>query len=159
MTAAPSIRLATRDDMPAFKRLVDATGMFPREHLDSMIPGYFDNGGTDDLWLICDDGGPSAVAFCAPERVAEGTWTLYLLAVDPDSQSKGIGGIMLAHIEALLVKRGARLLLVGTSSFARYDRARAFYRAHGYREAARIGDFYSSGEDQIVLRKVLAIGT
>lgn len=160
MPTTPHIRPANRADLPAFKRVINANAMFPPKHLDAMIPAYFDHQDGNDLWLICEDGDdaadPAAVAFCAPERVAEGTWTLYLFAVNPNSQSKGLGAVMLSHIEHQLRARGARVLLVGTSSLARYDRARVFYRANGYNEAARIQDFYSAGEDQIVFRKALS---
>ena len=53
--------------------------------------------------------------------------------------------------------QSGRLLLVETSSLARFDTARAFYRSSGFIEEARIRDFYAVGDHKLVLRKSLSI--
>jgi ribosomal protein S18 acetylase RimI-like enzyme len=47
------------------------------------------------------------------------------------------------------------VLLVETSGLPAFARARAFYRARGFDEEARIRDFYAAGEDKIVFWKAL----
>jgi hypothetical protein len=61
----------------------------PSELLDGMTAGYFSREAKMDCWLTYDDGKPIAVAYCAPEPMTQGTWNLLLIAVHPDSQSKG----------------------------------------------------------------------
>jgi ribosomal protein S18 acetylase RimI-like enzyme len=111
--------------------------------------------GPDHVWLTDDDGGPVGVAYYAPERMAEGTWNLYMLAVHPDRQRQGRGAAMVRHVERELSGRGARLLLIETSGLGRFERTRAFYRALRYDEEARIRDFYNAGDDKVVFRKAL----
>jgi hypothetical protein len=56
----------------------------------------------------------------------------------------------------MLVARGARLLIIETSGLASFERTRAFYRALGYDEEARIREFFKAGDDKVVFRKALA---
>ena len=107
------------------------------------------------FWLTDDEGGPVAVAYYAPERMTEGTWNLYLIAVHPQHQGKGRGSALLRQVEAALAERGERVLLVETSGLPEFDRTRAFYRSNGYNEEARIRDFHQAGEDKVIFRKVL----
>lgn len=158
MDKAKFIRLAKADDIPALKRIVEDTDMFPPEMLDDMMAGYLTDPECQDFWLTYDDNGPVAIAYCAPERMAEGTWNLYLIAVDPAHQGKGRGGAVMDHIEAALAGRGARILLVETSGLPEFARTRAFYDRCGYERAAVIRDFYAAGEDKVVFRKDLVAG-
>jgi RimJ/RimL family protein N-acetyltransferase len=47
------------------------------------------------------------------------------------------------------------MLLVETSGLPDFERTRAFYLKCGYEEEAHIRDFYATGEDKVVFRKVL----
>jgi GNAT superfamily N-acetyltransferase len=150
------IRPIAAEDLPDLKTIIDATGLFPSDMLDSMIATYFSDGQADELWLTDDQDGPDGIAYCAPERMTEGTWNLYLVAVHPDHQGKGRGTAILQHVEKTLAARGERVLLVETSGLPAFERTRAFYRQRGYDEEARIRDFYRAGEDKITFRKALA---
>jgi ribosomal protein S18 acetylase RimI-like enzyme len=150
-----TIRPVTPDDVPALKAVIDANGLFPSDMLDDMVAGYFDGDASDGFWLTVDDGGPVAVAYCAPERMTQGTWNLLLIAVHPGRQGQGRGAALLRHVEQALAARGERVLLVETSGLPSFKRTRAFYRKCGYDEEARIRDFYQAGEDKIVFRKAL----
>ena len=50
------------------------------------------------------------------------------------------------------------MLIVETSSLARFETAREFYRRHGYDEEARIRDFYGPGDDKVVFWKSFSLG-
>jgi ribosomal protein S18 acetylase RimI-like enzyme len=86
-----------------------------------------------------------------PTPATEGTYDLYWLAVDPAAQGRGVGRALVRHVERELSGRGGRLLVVETSSRADYVHTRAFYSRSGYREAARVRDFYAPADDRIVL--------
>ena len=154
------IRPATPNDTAALINLAGTSGLFQPnelEELADMLADYFaGNSGSDHFWITDDDGGPVGVAYYAPERMTDGTWNLYLIAVRPDRQRQGRGAALLRHVEQTLTARGERILLVETSGLVSFERTRAFYRKSGYDEEARIRDFYKAGEDKIVFRKALA---
>ncbi|MGL4460733.1 MAG: GNAT family N-acetyltransferase [Planctomycetia bacterium] len=153
------IRPTTSNDAAAILSLGVSTGLFPPDGtdevagiLDSVLDG---NLGPDHVWLTDDEDGPVGTAYYAPEPMTEGVWNLYMIAVHPDRQRQGRGALLVRHVEQSLTTRGARLLLVETSGLAGFERTRAFYRALGFTEEARIRDFYKAGDDKIVFRKSL----
>jgi len=81
----------------------------------------------------------------------DGTYDLYWLAVDPAAQGRGVGSALVHAVEQKLLDRGARLLVVETSSRPDYEGTRRFYARSGYTEAARVRDFYAPADDRIVL--------
>ena len=149
------VRSITPDDLPELKTVIDANELFPSDMLDETIFDYFNNKNTKDYWFTYDDGKPVAIAYCAPEKMTEGTWNLYLIAVHPDYQGLGYGTSMLNHIEQKLANYGERILLIETSSLESFEGTRKFYRKCGYHQEASIRDFYQAGEDKIVFRKSL----
>ncbi|MEO0376481.1 MAG: GNAT family N-acetyltransferase [Cyanobacteria bacterium P01_A01_bin.17] len=150
------IRPARTDDLTALKTVIDANDLFPSEMLEDMMSDYFNNESSREFWLADDqDGEAIAVAYCAPERMTEGTWNLYLIAVHPDCQGKGRGTAMIRYIEQQLAGRGERVLLVETSGLESFERTRVFYRQRGFEEEARIREFYQAGEDKVIFRKPL----
>lgn len=54
-------------------------------------------------------------------------------------------------MEQELEWRGARLLVVETSSRTDYAHTREFYARGGYIEAARVREFYAPADDRIIL--------
>ena len=156
------IRLATSDDTAALIALAEATGLFQPDQLDevsAMLTDYFvSHDNSDRFWLTDaeENDGLLGIAYCEMERMTEGTWNLQLIGVRPDRQRQGRGAALLNHVEQRLAIGGGRILLVETSGLPDFDRTRAFYRKCGYGEEARIRDFYQTGDDKIVYRKVLA---
>jgi ribosomal protein S18 acetylase RimI-like enzyme len=153
------IRLTTIDDKTALIALAAASGLFDPSKTDDiahMLEGHFaDNHKTQDIWLTDDDREPVGMAYVAPERMTEGTWNLYLIAVHPDRQKQGRGKALLCYVEQMLTARGERILLVETAGTDDFDYVRKFYRQNGYEEEARIREFYAAGIDKIVFRKAL----
>jgi ribosomal protein S18 acetylase RimI-like enzyme len=151
------IRPATPADTAAILDLAVCSGLFPPDATDEVagvLAGSLDGTlGPDHVWVVADDGGPAGVAYYAPERMTVGTWNLYMIAVHRDRQRRGVGAKLVRHVEAALAARGARLLLIETSGLGSFERTRAFYRALGYTEEARIRDFYTTGDDKVVFRK------
>lgn len=83
------------------------------------------------------------------------TFDLYWIAVHPDAQRSGAGGILMDEVERRLDERRARLLVIETSSRDDYAPTRRFYHRRGHQEAARLRDFYDRGDDRVVLTKRL----
>jgi ribosomal protein S18 acetylase RimI-like enzyme len=90
-----------------------------------------------------------------PTPGTDGTFDLYWIAVHPDAQRAGTGSGLLTEVERRLRQRGGRLLIVETSSRPGYARTRRFYDTRGYREAARVADFYAPADDRVIYAKRL----
>lgn len=150
------IRPLTADDLPACKAVIDSTGLFPSDLLDDMTAPCLAGAAPDDLWLVAVENGlATGLVYCAPERMTDRTWNLLLIAVRQDRQTRGVGARLTRALEAALAERQGRVLLVETSSLPAFERTRAVYRRLGYREAARIPEFYAAGEDKVVFWKAL----
>lgn len=150
------IRKVKPADIDALKAVIASSDLFPPELLDVMIVDYFDDSSPEDIWLTKDDKGtPIAVAYCAPEKMTEGTYNLYLIAVHENQQGKGIGAEIINHIEEMLRNNGHRVLIVETSGLPEFELTRKFYDKCGYEREAVIRDFYQEGEDKIVFWKKL----
>jgi len=150
------IRPVQTHDVPGLKEVIDSTELFPSEFLDQMIANYFSNETSEDIWFTCvQDGNPIAMGYCAPEKLTNGTYNLYVIAVRKEWQNHGIGKRMMNYIESFLKERGKRILLVETSSLDQYTSTRAFYDKIGYRREAVIKDFWNEGEDKLIFLKKL----
>lgn len=91
-----------------------------------------------------------------PTPLTKGTWDVYWVAVDPGGQRQGVGGALMSFAEGKIKKGHGRLVVVETSGRPDYDKTRRFYKSLGYKVAARIADFYSPGDDKLILEKRLA---
>ncbi len=98
-----------------------------------------------------DEGRLVGYACFGPTPATDGTFDLYWLAVEPAAQGRGIGRALVRDVEAKLIDRGGRLLVVETSSRPDYETTRQFYTRSGYTEAARVRDFYAPADDRILL--------
>jgi len=88
-----------------------------------------------------------------PTPCTLGTFDIYWIGVAPAWQGRGIGRVLTDFAEQAISERGGRLMVVETSSRETYLPTRRFYEALGYREAARIADFYGPGDDKVILLK------
>lgn len=77
-----------------------------------------------------------------------------LFAVLPGAQGQGVGGALLRHIEAVYRRRTGNLWLL-VSGFN--TRARRFYECHGFGPIGTIPDLVVSGQDEVLMRKVLRL--
>ena len=152
-TVPDAVRPVGSEDLSALREVIGATGLFPPDMLDGMMAGYLRGETPNELWFTNTIRSPSAIAYCAAERMTVGTWNLLLIAVHPERQREGLGAALVRHIEAALAERGAHLLLVETSALPGFDGTRAFYARQGFAEEGRIRDFYQPEEDKVVFRK------
>ena len=155
-----SIRLVQRGDSAALINLISAIGLFPPaeiDELEELITEYLNGRVSREFWIVDDDPelGLSSVAYCAAERMTEGTWNLYLIGVHLQRRGQGRGRRLLQRTETMVRERGGRILIVETSGTAGFEETRAFYGKCGYTQEARIRDFYREGDDKVVFWKAL----
>jgi GNAT superfamily N-acetyltransferase len=115
---------------------------------DSKNSGYF--------ILVAEDNVEVTGYICyGPTPLTEGTWDMYWEAVEQKKRGTGIGSALMKAAEKEISKAGGRLILIETSSTPAYETTRHFHHNHGYKEIARIPDFYSPGDDKLILQKRL----
>lgn len=150
------IRNVCSDDLNAIMQVIDSTELFPSVLIEKMIFPYLNGKEQAELWMTAEhQGNPVAVAYCAPERMTEGTFNLLLIAVHASYQGKGIGGKLMQYLEESLRRSNGRILLVETSGLPEFSLTRAFYEKYGYVVEATIRDFYRAGENKVVFWKQL----
>jgi len=87
--------------------------------------------------------------------LTQGTWDIYWIATSPEKQGQGIGSDLIAFAESRIMESGGRLIMIETSSRPEYEKTVRFYRSRGYEEICRIPDFYTPGDDKLILQKRL----
>ncbi len=150
------IRKTEESDIKAILSLASKLDMFDDEGLSmirSTLDGYFS--GDSSLWFTAQDGSLKGVVYCAPEPMTQCTWNVLMLLVDPQFHKSGIGSELMSHVEKALSEKNQRLLIVETSSLDNFEKARSFYLKSGYREEARIKNFYDKEGDKIIFTKTL----
>ena len=139
------------------------TGMFPEDASD-FLRGYaqrwFDADRQPGRWIVEDRGSSiGAVAFYEPRDATDRVWYLTMIAVSPALQNAGVGRNLLGHIEGELRDAEQRLLLIETSGTTDYASSRSFYARGGYREVARVPDYFADGDDMVLFHKDLRAPT
>jgi ribosomal protein S18 acetylase RimI-like enzyme len=104
---------------------------------------------------VDDAGAPQGYYCVGPTPMTEGTYDLYWIATDPSLHGAGVGSELLKHCEQYVRREGGRLIVAETSSKPSYERTRTFYARKGYREEARIGNYYARGDDLVLYVKQL----
>ncbi len=152
------IRKVEETDIPELKKVLDSSELFPPYLLDDMIGDYLGNKESTDIWFTAiEKGKPVSIGYCGQERLTEGTYNLYAIAVHKSQQGKGVGKKMMEYIEHRLRKNGNRILIVKTSGKSEFELTRKFYIKCGYIKQAVIPEFYEEGDDKIVFWKKLII--
>ncbi len=147
-------------DKPALMQILRNTPEFKPFEVavaEEVIDAYLnDPEGTGYFTLVAEDGGEIAGYICYGETPCTvGTWDIYWIAVDRSKRRRGIGKILSDTAEAAIKKAGGRLAIIETSSTPLYENTRNFYLRRGYETVARIPDFYTPGDDKLILRKRL----
>jgi len=168
MSPRPDKRFAVRTrtrarpaDVRALRRLVASTGVFyPEERMIAieLLDERLRRGRKSGYEFVFAELDGKLVGYCAWGAVplTKGSFDLYWIAVAPQVQRLGIGRQLMELVERAVARRGGGRLYIETSSRAAYARTRRFYRAAGYRRAARLSDFYAPGDHKIVFCKTIA---
>jgi ribosomal protein S18 acetylase RimI-like enzyme len=99
---------------------------------------------------------PLAYACFGRTPMTDATYDVYWMITAADHRGRGLGGRLLAAVEAELRGRAGRTVRVETSSLEGQGGARRFYERAGYQVVGLIPDFYRLGDDLVTLTKRLA---
>ena len=137
-------------DTPEFK---PSEVMVAEEVIDSYLR---DPRGSGYHVLVAEDGSTATGYICyGPTPLTDGTWDLYWQAVARGKRGQGIGSALMKAAEGEIGKAKGRLALIETSSKPAYEKTRHFHLGQGYEIIACIADFYSLGDDKLILQKRL----
>ncbi len=148
-------------DLPALVDILRHTPEFLPHEIpvaEELIAAYLEDPVNSGYLVIVAEFEGRVVGYsCYGETpLTEGTWDIYWIAVKHDLQGKGIGRAIMAETEDRIKLRQGRLAVLETSSKPNYDKTRRFYASIGYAEVACIPDFYTEGDDKIILMKRLS---
>jgi ribosomal protein S18 acetylase RimI-like enzyme len=155
------LRPVARAHRARLEQLTRDTGLFREEEVATAVELFDESlAGDDDYQFVgaFEDDQLVGYACWGPTPGTETTHDLYWIVVDRQRQGSGIGTELLREVEARLTARGARLIVVETSSRSEYVPTRAFYEARGYTRAATIPEYYAPGDDLVIYTKDLTTG-
>mgnify|MGYP000969833547 CR=1 FL=1 len=147
-------------DRGAVEEILRATSFFREAEIDvalEVLDSFYAHPGQDYSTLGAFTPGGDLLGYVCygPTPGTEGTFDLYWIAVHPSAQGAGVGTLLLTEVERRLADAHARLVIIETSSQPLYTPTRAFYERRGYREVARVPDFYTEGDDRVIFAKRL----
>ncbi len=142
--------------------ILRTTGVFREDEILvalEVLDAFFARPGQDYTAVGAFTPGGELLGFtvAGPTPCTMGTWDLYWIAVAPGTQGAGVGTLLLKEVEGRLTRSNARQLIIETSSRPAYDPTRAFYLKRGYREVARVPDFYEAGDDRVIYAKTITV--
>lgn len=159
------IRRMQARDKDAVLGLIRATGFFTAAEVDvaeELIDVYLTRPEQKDYDVVVvegegggggGEGAPAGYMTWGPTPLAEDAYDLYWMAVSPAEQGKGRGKELVRWLEAEVARRNGRVIIIETSSQPKYHGTRQFYIDLGYKEVARIPDFYRAGDDRVIYAK------
>ena len=155
------IRSLTLKDKAKLQSMLIHTGVFNSEEIDvamELIDIVLKDQDQKDYKIHCmvdDHDQPIGYICYGLTPMAQGTFDLYWIAVDPNFQGKGIGSRLLDLLEKEVRGMKGRMILADTSSIPQYEKTKIFYLQNGFREVARVPDYYYPGNDRITFCKGL----
>jgi len=161
MIETMKIRRMQPEDRPGLKALLYAQPHFRPEEIRvalELIDIALAHPAEEDYIILCAEEGEGEMRgyICYGKApLTEAVYDVYWIVVHPECWGQGTGSSLLRRAEVELAQRRARLLLIETSSTPPYDLPRAFYGKHGYREQARILNYYRQDDHKIKYGKTL----
>jgi ribosomal protein S18 acetylase RimI-like enzyme len=154
-------RRTPRDaDPEAVRALARRTGVFTAQECavaGELVEDRLERGARSGYLFVFAERAGELAGFIAwgPIPLTRASYDLYWIIVDPAWQGVGLGRDLVRRTEQAVLARGGAAVYIETSSLERYARTRRFYRRAGYRQAARLSDFYAPGDDKVVFCKTL----
>jgi len=153
------IRPMRAEDKHIVMSFIRETGFFTADEIkvaEELIDIYLNDHGQSDYRIVVienESGQTVGYLTWGPTPLAEDAYDLYWMAVSPAAQGKGFGKELMRWVEAEISSLDGRLIIIETSSQPKYQPTREFYSKLGYREVARVPDFYRPGDDRIIYVK------
>jgi ribosomal protein S18 acetylase RimI-like enzyme len=105
--------------------------------------------------VVVRDGAMTSLSFYGPVAGASGAWRIGLLLFAARVEPQTVGRAMLSAVADDARDAGARLLLAEVPADAVLGRTLSLLRANGFKQEARIPDFFRQGVALLFLRREL----
>jgi ribosomal protein S18 acetylase RimI-like enzyme len=147
-------------DKPALIGILENTPEFKPHEVEvaeEVIDNYLEAPETSGYGILVAEADKSVAGYIAygPTPCTVGTWDIYWIAVDRNRRGQGIGKALDEKVEDMIRQADGRIIMIETSSTSLYDNTRNFYLGRGYEVVGRIPDFYTPGDDMIIMQKRL----
>jgi acetoin utilization deacetylase AcuC-like enzyme/GNAT superfamily N-acetyltransferase len=151
------------EDVGRVRSLVASTGFFNTAEVEiaaDLVTERLTKGVRSGYHFVLAERGSGLVAYACygPIDGTKESFDLYWIAVAPEEQARGLGTQVYQRAEAAMRKAGAKRIYADTSSSDRYTPTRHFYGRMGFREDARLDDFYAPGDGKVIFMKELGAG-
>jgi len=153
MTAAPTIRPMTLDDVPAVAAIMAGNALWQRYGVtvDSAARRLQRGLEADATIVVAEvEGCVAGFVWYVTEGAFQRSGYIMLFAVDPGVQGQGIGRTLLAHAEAALFVVSSSIVLL-VSDFN--TKAQRFYRRYGYTQVGALPDYVKPGVSELIYYK------
>lgn len=158
------MRSLQRNDIPALERILHtlhAAENFTADEVGcamELLNIVLDQPEQKDYLVAVVEKGDQVVGYILYGEVplTEGNFDIYWIATDPAEHGQGFGRQVLEYAERDMLRRGARMIGLETSSKGNYERTRLFYENAGYQVESVIRDFYKPGDDRVTYVKRFA---
>ncbi|MFH1789255.1 MAG: KamA family radical SAM protein [Candidatus Altiarchaeota archaeon] len=150
------IRLAVKEDFEVLDSMLVRTPEFDGNDTATCLECLTDYLNQDPTYtFICaeEEGKVAGFACYGKDSIADKLVEIYWIAVSPDYRRKGVGRLLISHIEDEARRDKIRMIVTETESDRLYSNTRRFYEACGYAQKARIEDFYEEGDDKVIYAK------
>jgi ribosomal protein S18 acetylase RimI-like enzyme len=147
-------------DVDAVRHLVARLGVFSAAEVSiaaELVEERLRAGLASGYHFVFADGkdGLAGYTCFGPIPATTASFDLYWIGIRAELRGRGLGTRLLAESERHIVLQGGRRVYVDTSGRAEYAPAHALYTRAGYREAARLEDFYAPGDAKLIFEKEL----
>lgn len=149
------LRALKHSDESLMQVLLTDIGLFTQEEIgvvNELLGVYLYQDDQKDYQFFGheDDTGKLVSFICfGPTPMTQNTFDLYWIGTHPQCRGQGLAVKLIGHMKQAMIKAGAKLIRVETSSKELYASTQAFYDRLNFIEAARIKDFYHDGDDLI----------
>ena len=157
---SPSVSEITSDDRSALAGLLSRIEQFKPDEVDVALElidaALEDPAGSGYECLVAREDRHVVGYICTgPTPMTRATWDLYWIAVDPDSQGRGIGQALYGAFVERMKARAGRQVRIETSSQEIYAATGGFYEKLGFTVDGRLRDFYAPGDDLLIFYRKL----
>lgn len=147
-------------DVAAVRAIVASTGFFSPAEIDVAVELVQERLAKGDestyRFLFADDADHVVGYTCyGPIPCTASSFDLYWIAVHQEAHGRGIGRELMRRTQEAIIAAGGDRVYIETSSRPQYEPTQRFYLACGYREVARLADFYAPGDGKIIYERIL----
>jgi GNAT superfamily N-acetyltransferase len=148
-------------DRDIVRSIVERTGYFRADEVDvavELVDERLARGESSGYYFVFAEVSDRVAGYACygPTACTIGSYDLYWIAVDPQSQRHGVGRKLVAEVERRITLASGRRIYIDTSGKPQYEPTRAFYERCGFQCEARLVDFYAPGDDRLLYGKAVA---